>query len=316
MQAQLQRLQRLPPIVVPLLLAVALLGYLKGSGHAERSSSAQSAPAALQVASGTGMLLEYPAGWQQRSSGSAIEDLPLEHPLFLAAGAGAGLEAGVLPDSSASPLPASLVGRLAGLPHVEVVSLTALQALHYTAVQLPGYSQQLELYAVPGTPGMETVLACHAPASEPALMSQCRRIAATLTLAGQSSADIMPEASYASRLRSVVGALDAARSAARARMAATQEPAELARLSEALAGSFQLAAKTLAGLEPPQVAGTAQVALASAMTSTGDAYSQLAQAARLENVGAYTGARNEVTAAEQGLNGALENYALLGYGNA
>lgn len=313
MQAQLHRL---PLIAVPLLLAVAVLGYLAGTRHPGRIASSQPPAAKLRVASGAGMVLEYPPGWQQQAGGGAIGGLPLAHPLFLAAGGSAGLEAGLLAAPAPSPLPSGLISRLRGLPHVEVVGLAALQALRYTDVRLSGYSQQLELYAVPGSAGTETVLACHAPAAAGAEMAQCRQIAATLALAGQSIADITPDASYASRLEVLLSALERARSAARERMAGARNPAELAGPAEALAGRFMLGAKTLARLEPPPVAGSAQVALARSMIAAGGAYGQLAQAARRHRLKAYIGARSGVAAAETELDGALENYALLGYGSA
>ena len=308
-------LHRLPPIAVPLLLAVALLGYLAGARHLGTTTSAQLPAADLRVASGADVLLEYPPGWQPQSRGPAIAGLRLSHPLFLStAGGSAGLEAGMMPGPTPGPLPSSLLSRLRGLPHVEVVSLAALQAFRYSDLGGAGAAQQLELYAVPSSAGGEAVLACHAPRPAAVLMAQCRRIVATLALAGQASAGITPDPAYASRLGLLVSALDGARRAARGRMAATRRPAELARLSGALAGRFLLAARALARLEPPPVAGATQVALARSMIAAGDAYAQLAKAARGQRLGDYFGARSGVAAAEQALDGALESYALLGYG--
>ena len=76
---------RLPTFAVPLLLAVAVLGYLTGTRHISQRSSAPPAPADLTVASAGDLAVEYPVGWLPASSVRAVPGLTLNHPLLLSA---------------------------------------------------------------------------------------------------------------------------------------------------------------------------------------------------------------------------------------
>ena len=312
-------LQRLPPVIVPLLLAVAVLGYLTGLQRVSATPAAQAPAGEERVAAGADLSLEYPSGWRQQAGAKEIPGMALEHPLFLApAGTGvqAGLEAGVLAGTSPGPLPASLVGRLRGLPSVEVVGLVALQALRYTDVSLSGYTQELELYAIPTPVGAETVLACHAPAADARLLRRCGEIVATLSLAGQSTSDITPDSAYGARLGALVDALDGARRQARLRMGRAGAPALVAALAGGLARRLAATAVNLGHLEAPPVAAAAQVLLLRSMADAGGAYEQLARAARSHSAAAFARARAGVARAEAAVDRALENFALLGYGRA
>jgi hypothetical protein len=309
--------QRLPTVAVPLLLAVAVLGYLVGLHRATTTRSSQPPAAELRVASGSEVLLEYPAGWLQRPAGRPIPGLRLGHPLWLGSsnvGSPAGLEAGSLPGTAPSPLPPAILARLRELPRVEVVSLASLQALRYPNLRLAGYGQRLELYAVPSPAGGEVVLACHAPAAEAPLLHECEQIVASLSLAGQSTSDVTPDPGYVQRLVALIAGLDSARRQARARMVRAGNPKALARSAESLASRFLLAGGSLARFEAPPVAGAAQVMLARSMFAAGGAYYRLASAARSNSATRYRSARARVGAAERAINGALENFALLGYG--
>jgi hypothetical protein len=308
---------RLPTLAVPLLLAVAVLGYLTGLHRTVTARSSVPPAAELRIASGSDVLLEYPVGWLQLSEDRPIPGLRLHHPLWLRSsgvGSPAGLEAGSLPGAAPSPLPPAILARLQALPQVEVVSLAALQALRYPDVQLAGYPERLELYAVPSPAGEEVVLACHAPAASASLLHQCEQIVASLSLAGQSTSDVTPDPVYAQRLAALIAGLDGARGQARATMSRAGDPGALARSSASLAAHFLLAVGSLARLEPPSVAGAAQVVLARSMVAAAGAYRRLSEAALAGSASGYGSARGQVGAAEQAVDGALENFALLGYG--
>jgi hypothetical protein len=307
---------RLPTFAVPLLLAVAVLGYLMGIRHVSGTRTSSPAPPDMQVASGSDVVLEYPLGWHQSPRGQGVPGLVPAQPLWLAssaAGQSAGLEAGSLPGTPASPLAPGLLARLHGLPKVEVVSLAALEALRYPDVRLAGYGQRLEIYAVPSPANGEAVLACHAPASAVALLDQCEQIVSSLSLAGQSTLDVTPDPVYARRLKALVAGVDGARRVSRARMSRAGDPRALASSSATLATRFVHGAGRLARLEAPPVAGAAQVVLARAMIAAGGAYSALGQAARAQRPARFHDARLRVQKAEQGVDRALENFALLGY---
>ncbi len=311
--------QRFPAFAVPLLLAVAVLGYLTGMRHVSATRSSAPAPAATQVAAGAEVALEYPVGWRREPAGPAIPGLVLSRPLWLGADGGgaaatAGLEAGSLQGTPASPLPPAIRSRLRGLPRVEVVSLAALQALRYPDVRLTGYRQRLELYVVPSPATGEIVMACHAPASPAKLLEQCEQIVSSVSLAGQSTSDVTPDPVYAHRLAALLSGLGTARRSDRARMSSAKDTRVLAVSAVSLASAFLHGAGLLARLEAPPVAGAAQVVLARAMISAAGAYSALAEAARARHASGYRVARARVTGAELGVDQALENFDLLGYG--
>ncbi len=123
----------LRPIVIPVLVVVAIVGYLVGVHRAPAPSTAASAQR-TRIASGSSVLLEYPAGWQPAASAPAIPGLAIAHPLLLAPGGDsghAGLLSGQLPAGGSSPLPASFLALVRGIPGTEVVDLVNVQAYRY-----------------------------------------------------------------------------------------------------------------------------------------------------------------------------------------
>ncbi len=306
---------RLPTFAVPLLLALAVLGYLTGTRHVSGSGSTPQPPA-MRAALGTSVGVEYPLGWNEAATGPAIPGLTLKGLLRLQAGPGgseAGLEAGTVAGTAPSPLPPGIRARLRNIPRAEVVSLVALQAIRYPDVRLTGYRQRLELYAIPGQANGEAILACHAPASEVTVLEQCERIVSSVSLAGQSTSDVTPDGAYGRRLAGIVAGVERARRAARARMSRSGAVQSLAASSASLAARFLHGAGSLGNLDAPPVAGAAQVALARAMIAAGGAYGALGQAARKRSPGRYQAARLRVQRAERSVDRALENFALLGY---
>ncbi len=302
-----------PPVVIPVLLAVAIAAYLIGS---QRSSAPSSPPgsgasaAETRIASGPSVILEYPAGWQTSGAAPVLAGLPIEHPLLLAPGghaSEAGLLSGQLPAGQPSPLPASFVSLMHVVPRTEVVSLGNGEAYRYSAIT--GYERTLDVYVVPAAGANPTALVCYAASGYSSYLQQCEQIVAKATVVTQSSYALSPDATYANQLSGLIGSLDKERVTLRAQMRA--QPETVATLATRLAASFARTSAAVAALEPPLPASAAQAALASSLQHAHDAYTALAVAAG-EPVG-YASAEPQVNAAEAAVDAALENFALLGY---
>ncbi len=305
----------LPPVVVPVLVVVAIAGYLLGIHRASGAPPASSGDASAQetqITSGSGVLLEYPGGWKPVGSPAAIPGLPIAQPLLLAPGGRsdrAGLLSGQLPAGGTSPLPASFLTLIRGIPHTEVVTLDSLQAYSYSG--LSGYGRTLDVYVIPTVGQSPTALVCYAANGFSSYLQQCAQIVAKVTLVGQSSYDLSPDAAYATQLSGLIAGLEKERQALRRKM--HLQPDAVSTLAKTLAARFAGAAATLTALEPPQPAGAAQAALATALIGAGDAYTALADVAVAEGPAGYPGAEGKVQEAETGVDQALESFALLGY---
>src|SRR3978361_1984899 len=99
----LYRPRNLPVAVIPLFVAVAVLGY--AAGHLRPGSAAdeadRTAPAAL-------VRIEYPAGWKRAAGGARVPGLAIAHAQLIDVarpGANAGLIVGTLPATQNWPLP-------------------------------------------------------------------------------------------------------------------------------------------------------------------------------------------------------------------
>lgn len=316
----------LPPVVIPILVVVAIAGYILGIHRAPAASVV--APAAgsgsasvgasgegTRIASGAGILLEYPMSWQPAGSAPAIPGLTLTHTLALAPGgdsAHAGVLSGQLPAGEPAPLPAAFVALVHGIPHTEVVSLLNTQAYRYRG--LTGYDRTLDLYVIPNPGNGPTALVCYASKELSADLAQCEQIVAKLTLVGQSPEDLSPDAGYARQLATLIGTLDGERLPVRREMSLGKGPAAVHSLATAMAARLATTAASLVLLEPPLPAGAAQAALAAALLQARAAYTGLAAAAAGGNPVDYEPAELRVEQAEAGVNGALEGFALIGYG--
>jgi hypothetical protein len=303
------------PLAALVLVAVAVFGYTTGYRRASVASVAAHTET-RRIASGSSVLLEYPANWQPSVVVPAIPGLSIAHPLLLAPGgdsAHAGLLSGQLPAGEASPLPGRLLTRARGIPRAEVVNLVYGQAYRYSRLSLPGYDRMLDLYVVLYA-GNPTALACYAAQGFSAYLSQCEQIVARLTPIGQSSMyGLTPNTAYALRLGTLIEGLNKQRLTLRREMGIRATPASVGSLATVLADRFAATAASLAALEPPRVAGPTQTALASAVLRARDTYTTLAAASRAGGLAGYGAALEQVYAAEAGVDTALEGFALLGY---
>ncbi len=311
----------LPPAVVPFLVVVAIVGYLLGIHRSSAPSPARSAPAsasasagASRTASGSNVVLDYPASWQPVSSVQSIPGLAITHPLLLAPGGAAqraGLLSGLLPGDASSPLPASFLALVHGVPHAEVVNLGNVQAYRYSG--LNGYHRVLDVYVVPVVGSSTTALVCYANTGSTGYLDQCRQIVAGATLVGQSSYDLTPNSAYAARIAALLAVLDGQRLRLRRKLHQRATLSAAAPLASALAQRFADAATSLTPLEPPVAASGAQTVLANAIVRARDSYTALATAAENEEPEAYAAAQRRVEGAERAVDAALEGFAQLGY---
>jgi hypothetical protein len=295
------------------LVVVAIVGYLLGIHRAPAPSI--TAPGEPQrIASGASLLLEYPQSWQAATSAPTFPGLSIEHRLLLAPGgksADAGLIGGQLPAGGPSPLPVAFLALVHVVPDVEVLTLEHVQAYRFS--RLTGYERTLDVYVIPTVGGSPTTLVCYASSGSSAYLEQCERIVATVTLVGQTSYSLSPNAAYASQLGALIGVLDRERLTVRRQIRASIAPARLSALATALADRFASTASSLTALEAPQAATAAQAVLATSMVTAHTAYAELASAAAAEDPTMYSVAEQRVAAAETDVDTGLENFALLGY---
>jgi hypothetical protein len=304
----------LPPVVIPVIAVVAIAGYLLGSHRSSGPppSSSSTAPVSeTQIASGSSVLLEYPAGWRPATPVPSIPGLAIVHPLLLApegSSTRAGLLSGQLPASASSPLPASFLALVHGIPRTEILNLTNLQAYSYSG--LNGYDRTLDVYVIPTVGVSSTVLVCYATKGYSSYLRQCGQIVAKVSLVGQQTPDeLSPNAAYATQLSALIDRLEAERVKLRRDMHVPR--ADVVTLATKLAHRFASAAAAVAALEPPQPASGAQVALASSLVAARDAYTALAAVG--DYPPSYPEGERRVNQAEAGVDRALESFALLGY---
>jgi hypothetical protein len=300
----------IPAFVAPILIAVAVLGFVVGH---HRAAPAAEAPA--RVAYQASIALEYPSTWQRTAAVPSIPGLSLAHPLLLAPGGDArraGLLSGELSPAAVAPLPAGMLSLLRGLPRTEIVDFLEVQAYRYSGVRLAGYDLALELYVIPNPAGAATALACYAAPDQAQNLAQCRQIVARLTPIGRSRYDLLPDAAYAARLGAAVGALDGERLALRRQMGIRETPAAASRLATTLSGRMATAAAAIRTLPSPAVAAPTQAALVWAIERGRDAYAALAAAAAGGPV-PLAAAQRVVDGAEGTIDQSLESFALLGY---
>ena len=300
-------------MVIPVLVVVAIVGYLLGI-HRSAAPSIPVAAGAQRVASGASVLLEYPASWQPASSLPTLPGIALATPLLLAPGGKAaqvGLLSGQFPAGAPSPLPASFLALLHVVPHVEVVNLAHLQAYRYSG--LSGYRRTLDIYAIPTVGGSPTALVCYAPDGSTSYLDQCEQIVASVTLVGQTTYNLSPSASYASQVAAPIAALQKERLTLRREIHASTALNGVVAPASTLADRFEGATTALSALEAPQAASAAQAALVTALTQAHAAYAALASAASSDAAASYSTAARQVSTAEVAVDSALEDYALLGY---
>ena len=309
----MQRATRsLTPFMIPVVLVVAILGYLAGHRHVAAASIE-----ATRATTSAGIELKYPTSWRHARATTTIPGLSIAHPLVLVPSdrsAHAGLLSGQFPLGQTSPLPPQLLTLMSGAPNVQVVNLSGGQAYRYSGIGLRGYDGTLDLYVIPNPGESPKVLACYAAKGSSAYLSQCEQIVETFTPEGHTATyDLTPNAAYARSVDGLIVRLNADRLALRRQMTSSASPATVSGLATTLADHFASVVASLSVLEPPLVTGSAQATLAASIVRARDAYRSLATATATPGAVGYDAARAQVESAEAGVDRALEGFALLGY---
>jgi len=294
----------------PVLVVVAILGYVAGHG---RAASVERTRTALTA----NVLLTYPVGWQPTAGASEIPGLSIAHPFVMAPdgdAARAGLVTGELAGGEPSLLPMQFVDRMHELPHAEVVYLLDIQAYRYSRLRIPGFDPMLTLYAIPSPGGNPTAVACYASAKLSAYMQTCEQIVDTLSLQSQTqSYDLTPDPRYARQVSASLEAVDVRRAALRREMSLRAALPTIQRLATSLVDGLANAVASLSTLQPPPAAGQAHAALSESLWQARNAYKALAAAAHAGSPSRYAAARTRIYEAEASVDAALKSFALLGY---
>jgi hypothetical protein len=310
----LARRPALPVAIVPILLAVAILGYVAGKSGSSGPSSEQ-----LRTAQSANVVIGYPVGWSSAKTATRIPHLAMAHARTIApAGnaAQAGLLLGSLPPGELAPLPSGFIAGLRRLPVTEIVNLEEIQAYKYAQLSVDGFEKTLTLFVIPDPGGRPTALACYASASSVAssYMRTCEAAVATVTVGGQPQAyQLTPEPSYAGRISTTIASLDRLRASLKHELRPDVSSDDVKRLAGRLADGFAAAAGALNQLEPTFAAQPAQKALADAIARAHDGYLALAAAAGDQDAAAYSAAQRKIATAEADVDEVLESFVLLGY---
>src|ERR1700704_2202154 len=171
----------LPVLVIPALIAVAMLGYL--AGHTRSHATVPRQPPRT-VTSGN-VVLDYPAGWRAVAAVLHIPNLVIARPSAIAPSgnaASAGLLVGTLPPGELAPLPRQFVMKLQRPPTTEIVNLLEIEAYRYAHLSVPRFGRSLSIFVIPNRGGSPTALACYAPSASSRYMLACERSVAAATV--------------------------------------------------------------------------------------------------------------------------------------
>jgi hypothetical protein len=300
----------LPLVAGLLVLAVLAVGGLVLGGALGGDDDVASKAATRQVTAGP-VALRVPSGWTTERNAASIPGLRLENATTLRSGAGprAGdLTVGAAGAVGASLLPSGFVRRLGGaLPEPETVALGELEAYRYAGLRPEGFDGRLDLYTVPTTEGVATVV-CAAPASGGGVFrAACDQAAASMTLEGGEAFALGRDEAYDRALGRVIGKLNRARSRQVRELRRAKTAAGQARRADALARTYASAAVELGKARVSPALAPAHRDLRGALRRAAGAYRRVAGAARRENVAAYNRARTDVKRADTAIQRALRS---------
>lgn len=314
-QLLIARARGLPGAVVPLLVAVAVLGFVAGNSGVTGGSREESA----RTVKAANVLVEYPPGWRTAPLGAQpVPGLALANAHLLAPrgdASTAGLLVGSLPSRQPGPLPVSFLERVRRQPQTTIVALAELQAYRYAQLSVRGFAQALTIFVIPNPGARSTALACYAPSSGSPQMLACEQTVASVTIAGQPQTyQLTPEPAYAGAISAAITTLDRLRIELKRELRPQVSAARAEALAQRLASGYAAAEAALARLEANFASQPAQAALASAIAHTRAGYVALAAAAAQRSAPDYAAAQTRIAAGERAVDHALENFVLLGYG--
>ena len=295
-------------VIIPLFVAVAVIGYLVGHSHSNR-------PESPRIARTAKLLIEYPVGWAAVTRGPSIPGVTLDQAQrFSPRGGAASLIVGLLPANESGPLPAAFLERVRRQPQISIVDLAEAQAYRYAQLRVRGLAGALTIFEIPNPEGQPTALACSAPTDGSVYMRACEGAVASATISGQPQAyQLTPDAAYAAAVSAAISTLNRLRASLTRELRPHVSAATAEALARRLSDAYAAARRSLARVKPPRVAGLAGAALVSAMAGAAGGYQALEAAAAESSQSAYADARSRVAVAEHAVDRALENLVLLGY---
>jgi hypothetical protein len=309
--AMLRRRPVLPVEVVPVLIAVAIIGYVAGHSSGRGDSSER------QTAKGADVALGYPAGWRTAARAPTIPGLAIGDATTIAPkgdAAKAGLVLGSLPAGELAPLPARFVARLPRLPVPEIVNLVETQAYKFAGLSVPGLAKQLTLFVIPNPGSTPMIFACYASVGRAREMGACEQSVATVTVVGEPQAyQLTPEARYAGKISTTISALDRLRATLKRELRPDVTVATAQRLASELSHGFASAGEALAQLQPSVAAQPVHTALTAAVARARAGYEALATAVGERSAERYLRAQKQVAGAEAEVDSTLSSFVLLGY---
>lgn len=239
-----------------LLIATTLLLVLGGAAVAVALRDDQPAPEPRRPTtmrfSGVGFELTAPPGWARSEEPPLIPGMETAAPLVLVEELSkTQLAAAVLPAASPTLLPEPLMRRLRTTldPPETVVLGGRLGAYYYADLAVHDVPGRFDVYAVPTSAGVATVICTGVPAP----VDECARAAEQLTLTSGGPIRPGPEAAFRSRLQTEIGALDAVRERTRRQLAVETAPADQSMTAERLSAAYaatEAALRPLAGSSP------------------------------------------------------------------
>jgi hypothetical protein len=304
-------------VPAPAWIALAVLGTIAaaviGLLVAHSGSSSQSPAPLNQHAAAGAAEVSYPSGWRVLPA-SAAPAVGLSNPVALSPTASSSsrekLVVGIAKTSPPTLLPQTLLATLPAAPSPQVVTLGQHRFYRYLNLSAGGGVTE-SAYATPATIGTVVAL-CEVSSPSSTFTGDCERVLATLRLSSGQPLPLGLNVTYAKDLSQVLAKLNVTRSSAGAQLARARDAAAQAKAASQLAAAHNTAAASLLRLDAGP-AKTANAALATALRSTGDAYTALSRAASRNDARGYRAAQGSLAKATRAVNAALAQLTKLGY---
>jgi hypothetical protein len=298
-------------VVVTTFAAAGVTGYalsrLSGDGGRAVPPPGRSVtgPSVAGPIDQAGIRLTPPPGWTRLERAPRIPGVSIPGAIALRDRTlGVTAVAGMLPPTSATLLPDSLVRRLVLRPGIaEPVRVAPrLRGLHYQGLWITDPHRLLDVWVVPTTAGVATV-ACLLPSGAGA-SADCSQVAETLRVAPARALEPRDDTGFRMALPAAVRRLDDRRAVVRSALAGARSTADQVRLMTQLGQDHASAADELRRLVPPAREWPDRIVVA--LDATADAYESLAGALERGGSAAVASARQAVLAAEAQLDDALD----------
>jgi hypothetical protein len=267
------------------LLAVVLGAMVVTSRGTDRAPP----PHPAKITSG-GLEVRVPPDWSRTHRVPALPDFGFTSPIVLVDEAfGTLLVADRLPASSRSLLPAPVLRRLLrSAPRAQPMHLGgALRGFAYMRLAAGDVEGVSDVYVAPTSQGIVTVL-CLAKDQFAAHLSECGRIAASVSATRAVAIPPAPTAALQERLKPLMAGVDRSRKAANRALAVAGTPSAQARPFDAMARTTAAAAVTLERLAPPRPAWPRQIV--SAIRAVSRSYRRVRDALLADDPARYAAA--------------------------